>query len=79
MKTVYLQAGIILLIACALLVCDRVYRIEEGFYAAPIGAPRCGVDIPSCEGQPEMKCLNGYCQDTNPPRLPIHTGLPVYP
>lgn len=79
MKTVYIQAGIILLIACALLVSDRFLRINEGFYAAPPGAPRCGVDIPSCENQPEMKCLNGYCQDTQPPRLPFGTGLPVYP
>jgi len=76
---VYIQASVILIIACALLVCDRMFRINEGFYAAPLGAPRCGVDIPSCEGQPEKKCFNGYCEDTQPPRLPTGTGLPVYP
>ena len=74
MKTVYIQAIIILLIACSLLVCDRFYRINEGFYAAPPGAAQCGVDIPSCEGQPKMKCFNGYCQDTEPPRLPLGPG-----
>ena len=79
MKTVYIQASIILIIACVLLTCDRLFRINEGFYAAPMGAQQCGVDIPSCEGQPEMKCFNGYCQDTKPPRLPFGTGLPVYP
>ena len=79
MKTVFIQGGIILLIACALLVCDRFFRINEGFYAAPPGAPRCGVDIPSCQGQPEKKCFNGYCEDTKPPVMPFGTGLPVYP
>ena len=79
MKTVYIQAGIILFIACALLVCDRFYRINEGFYAAVPGASRCGVDLPSCEGQPEMKCFNGYCEDTKAPVMPFGTGLPVYP
>lgn len=77
MKTVYIQAGIILLIASALLLCDRFYRINEGFYAAPPGAKRCGVDTPSCDN--EMKCLNGYCEDTKPPVMPFGTGLPVYP
>jgi hypothetical protein len=79
MKIVYIQGTILLLIACSLLVCDRFFRINEGFYAAPRNANRCGVDMPSCENQPEMKCLNGYCQDTVPPRLPFGTGLPVYP
>ena len=79
MKLVYIQGLIILLIACALLVSDRVIRINEGFYAAPLGAQQCGVDMPSCEGQPSMKCFNGYCENTDPPRLPTATGLPVLP
>ena len=82
MKAVYLQATIILLIASVLLVADRYYRIEEGF-AAPPGAPQCGVfsgiDNPRCADQPRMKCMNGYCEDTTPPVLPVGTGLPVYP
>ena len=82
MKTVFLQAGILLLIACALLVSDRILRIEEGF-AAPIGASQCGVysgvDNPRCGNQPQMKCFNGYCQEDAPPFFPQGTGLPVFP
>jgi hypothetical protein len=82
MKTVYLQATVLLLIACVLLVADRYYRIEEGF-AAPPDAVQCGVysgvDNPRCGGQPRTQCINGYCQDTYPPVLPVGTGLPVYP
>lgn len=82
MKSVYLQVIVLLLIASTLLVADRYYRIEEGF-AAPLDAQQCGVysgvDNPRCSGQPVMKCLNGYCQDTTPPSLPLGTGLPVYP
>lgn len=79
MKIVYIQATILLLIACTLLVCDRYLRINEGFYAASLEEPQCGVDMPSCKNQPKMKCMNGYCKDTVPPRLPFGTGLPVYP
>ncbi len=79
MKKVIYQAAILLLIACVLLGCDRMFRINEGFYAAPLDAPRCGVDIPSCGDQPKMKCFNGYCQENTPPSLPINTGLPVLP
>ena len=82
MKTVYLQALVILLLACSLLVCDRIYRIEEGF-AAPVGAQQCGVysgvENPRCANQPTMKCMNGYCEEDAPPQMPVGTGLPVFP
>jgi hypothetical protein len=49
-------------------------------YEAFIGSPnarRCGVDTAPCSfGQ---SCLNGWCVDGDPPRVPQTTGLPVLP
>jgi hypothetical protein len=73
MQKVVVQSLIILLIACALIGCDRMFRIE-GFVGE-----RCGVDIPSCKNQPAEKCFNGYCEENRTTLLPRDTGLPVFP
>jgi len=39
---------------------------------------RCGVDLPSCQGE-RIRCMNGYCQSDNPPTLPHLSPLPMTP
>jgi hypothetical protein len=38
---------------------------SEGF----VDAGRCGVDLPSCQGE-RIRCMNGYCKSDIPPRCP---------
>jgi len=74
MRKVIIQSLIILFIACALIGCDRIFRINEGF-----AGERCGVGMPSCGNQPAEKCFNGYCEENRTVLLPRDTGLPVFP
>jgi hypothetical protein len=71
MKVNLIDLLIIILVAIILLLLDRYYRIEP--FINPI---QCGVGLPSCSNG--TKCLNGYCQTTNPPQLKP-TMLPVFP
>jgi hypothetical protein len=65
-------------LAFALLIADRYIRISR--YIEPFqGAvnSQCGVDMTPCDFP--LQCVNGYCRSVSPPRLPVDTGLPVYP
>jgi hypothetical protein len=48
----------------------------ETFIGSPDALP-CGVDKPPCKFG-EM-CINGFCNNPEPPSLPPTTGLPVLP
>jgi hypothetical protein len=48
--------------------------MSEGF----VDAGRCGVDLPSCEGE-RVRCMNGYCKSDIPPKLPPISDLPMTP
>lgn len=37
---------------------------------------RCGVDLPSCQGE-RVRCINGYCKSDVAPRLPFFSDLPL--
>lgn len=62
--------SLILLLAVALLIADRMVRIE-GFLNQ-----RCGLGFRSCEYP--LRCMNGVCAPTDPPFLK-KTDLPVVP
>lgn len=49
-------------------------RASEGF----VDAGRCGVDLPSCQGE-RVRCMNGYCKSDIPPQLPKYSDLPMTP
>jgi hypothetical protein len=49
-------------------------RTVDGF----VDAGRCGVDLPSCQGE-RVRCMNGYCKSDNPPTLPPLSDLPMTP
>jgi len=52
-----------------------LYQYES--FVGSSDAERCGVDRPPCNGG--QACINGWCVESNPPRVPVSTGLPVYP
>lgn len=64
----------LLIAACIGLV---VLRSSESFATSP-GSGRCGIQLGGCDGD-YMKCMNGYCESTIPPKQPESSGLPVYP
>jgi len=47
---------------------------NEGF----VDKIRCGVDLPSCQGE-RVRCMNGYCKSDIPPTLPERSPLPMTP
>ncbi len=47
---------------------------SEGF----VDVGRCGVDLPSCQGE-RVRCMNGYCKSDIPPQLPTLSDLPLTP
>ena len=47
---------------------------SEGF----VDAGRCGVDLPSCQGE-RVRCMNGYCKSDIPQKLPPMSDLPMTP
>jgi hypothetical protein len=49
-------------------------RSSEGF----VDPGRCGVDLPSCQGE-RIRCMNGYCKSDIPPKLPALSDLPMTP
>lgn len=67
-------------IAVALLVADRIYRInpflqKEGFLSGSY--TRCGVDLPPCAFG--TRCMNGICGDPRQLQLQDRNPLPVLP
>jgi hypothetical protein len=49
-------------------------KASEGF----VDPGRCGVDLPSCQGE-RVRCMNGYCKSDIPPQLPKYSDLPMTP
>jgi hypothetical protein len=47
---------------------------SEGF----VDPGRCGVGLPSCEGE-HVRCMNGYCKSDIPPKMPAISDLPMLP
>jgi hypothetical protein len=78
-----LAAGVILVIACILLGCDRFLRYRTEGFTSPaewytgIMPGFCGVDLPSCPQG--TRCINAYCQPDLQPVMPPTSGLPVKP
>ena len=73
MSSSLICSGIILVIALVLSFFS-IYR--ETFIGSP-DAIACGVDKPPCNFR--EKCINGFCNNPDPPSLPPTTGLPVLP
>jgi hypothetical protein len=65
----------VLLVGVAAILLAHAGLAREGFKAGMPGV-RCGVDLPTCSVG--TRCVNGFCENTNPPTLPRNT-LPVYP
>jgi hypothetical protein len=65
----------VLLVGVAAILLAHAGLAREGFKAGMPGV-RCGVDLPTCSVG--TQCVNGFCENTNPPTLPRNT-LPVYP
>lgn len=78
-----LAAGVIVVIACILLGCDRFLRYRTEGFTSPmdwytgIMPGFCGVDLPSCPQG--TRCINAYCQPDLQPVMPPTSGLPVKP
>ena len=64
------------IVLCIALVLSFVFTSYEAFIDTS-GAKECGVDRPPCNGG--EACINSWCLLNTPPRLPVSTGLPVYP
>jgi hypothetical protein len=65
-------------LALALLIADRYIRLSR--YIEPFQGSanaQCGVDMAPCDFP--LQCINGYCKPATSKRLPVDTGLPVYP
>ena len=65
----------LLVVGAAAILLGHAFIMREGFQAGLAGV-RCGVDLATCSVG--TKCLNGFCQNTDVPRLPAN-DLPVYP
>ena len=68
--------ALILLLAIALLVADRILRIERFIDKVEQAPGRCGVGFAPCEHP--LRCINGICAPTETPFLK-KTDLPVLP
>ncbi len=69
----------LLLIACVGLVVLRGPLISnqmEGFL--PGLQKRCGIQLGGCTTIPGTRCMNGWCDSSEPPRL-LENKLAVYP
>lgn len=71
-----LTSGTLFIILLGAMICCVVFSIArpEGF----VDPGRCGVDLPSCQGE-RIRCMNGYCKSDIPPTLPAISPLPMTP
>jgi hypothetical protein len=53
-------------------------RRREGFLVPAGPRARCGIQLGGCETA-GTRCMNGYCDSTEPPKMPEFSELPVYP
>ncbi len=67
-------AGLIFIVLIIGMMMYLVRTTSEGF----IDSMRCGVDLPSCQGE-NVRCMNGYCKSDIPPKLPPFSDLPITP
>ena len=65
------SAGVFFVVTLLVIVLYLATSSVEGFTGR-----RCGVDLPSCQGD-RIRCMNGYCRSDVPPRLPILSDLPL--
>ena len=70
------KAGTLFIILLGGMICCVLYSkaYREGF----VDRIRCGVDLPSCQGE-RVRCMNGYCKSDIPPTLPARSPLPMTP
>lgn len=71
-----LQVWTSLALLCFAIILSFFVVQYEHFIGNP-DAKRCGVDQPPCPFG--TTCANGYCMEGEPPKLPLDTGLPVFP
>jgi hypothetical protein len=69
------EVGMVLLIIAVLggIILLLRSRLEEGF----IGGLRCGVDLAPCPNG--LKCINGFCAETDPKPVREEDPIPVLP
>ena len=74
----FIIALVLVLVASALIVSDRVMRVE-GFTNWNVGVEKgfCGVDLPPCPHK--TRCINAHCESDDPSHLPPTSGLAVLP
>lgn len=53
-------------------------RRREGFLVPAGPRSRCGIQLGGCETA-GTRCMNGYCDSTEPPKMPEFSEIPVYP
>lgn len=68
------SAGALFLILLGGMICCVLMTRSESF----VDAGRCGVDLPSCQGE-RIRCMNGYCKSDIPRTLPPISPLPMTP
>lgn len=64
-------AGLFFVVALLAMILYTVTYTAEGF-----SGQRCGVDLPSCQGE-RVRCINGYCRSDIAPKLPFFSDLPL--
>jgi hypothetical protein len=67
------SAGVLFIVALLAMIIYTVMYTAEGFTSSP---PRCGVGMPSCQGE-RVRCINGYCRSDVAPKLPLFSDLPL--
>lgn len=71
-KTVFLS----IVLLCISLFLSFLKVSYESFIGSP-DALKCGINSPPCSFG--KSCMNGWCVDSSPPKVPQSTGLPVFP
>lgn len=74
MRLKHSAGALFLILLGGMIFCVLAMTRSESF----VDAGRCGVDLPSCQGE-RVRCMNGYCKSDNPPMLPHLSPLPMTP